>query len=66
MSVRNIDKGFLYAPTHIQIPYTGGATGTIDVYNQVMGYSVTLYIPQFSFVVAVRDNIYIQLPIECR
>jgi len=51
MSIRNIDKGFVYAPTHIQIPYTGAANGTVDVYYQVMNGVVLINIPQFQFVV---------------
>ena len=64
MSVRNIDKGFVYAPTHIQIPYTGAASGTIDVYYQAIGGFVLIFIPQFTFTIANNDFIYFTLPTD--
>ena len=37
MSIRNIDKGFVYAPTVVQIPYTGAASGTMEIIYRVIG-----------------------------
>ena len=65
MSIRNIDKGFVYAPTHIQIPYTGAANGTIDLYYVVMGSLVILDLPRITFTAQVVDYLYFKLPPDC-
>ena len=65
MSVRNIDKGFVYAPTDVQIPYTGAVSGTLDVYYLVMGNVVILNLPRITFTVQAIDQLYFKLPPDC-
>ena len=65
MSIRNIDKWFVYGPSHVQIPYTGAVSGTLDVYYLVMGNVVILNLPRITFISQVADQLYFKLPPDC-
>ena len=62
MSVRNIDKGIVYAPTDVQIQYTGAASGTMEIIYRVIGGFVFIFIPQFTFTVVNNTFLYFTLP----
>ena len=65
MSIRNIDKGFVYAPTHVQIQLTGATSGILEVDYVILNKIVFLSIPGLTFTATTGDMFYATLPPEC-